>query len=100
MVSKSYTEEEAADAVQEELVANAGFKGRGKGKSKGKGFFTPWNKGKTCGPPGNRPSLEDRKRRLQEIKKRSIGGDQMATSSIAFQRASQRSNEIRRRITL
>ena len=71
IITNGYTEEEAADAVQEELVANAGFKGRGKGKSKGEGFFTPWHTGKTCGPPDHRPSLEDRKRRFQEIKKRS-----------------------------
>ena len=69
MITNGYTEEEAADAVQEELTANAGFKGRGKGKSKGKGFPTPWHKGEAYGPPDHRPSLEDRKCRLQGIKK-------------------------------
>ena len=38
MVSKGCAEEEAAEAVQEGLDANAGFKCRGKGKSKCKGF--------------------------------------------------------------
>eukprot|EP00959_Pyramimonas_sp_CCMP1952_P285541 5970390-Pyramimonas_sp.AAC.1 len=69
MVKAGYTEEEASDVIQEDLVANLGTKGgsKGKGKSGGKRcHYTPWSPkgGGKGGPP-----LEDRKRRLQEIKK-------------------------------
>jgi len=63
MTSRGYTDEEASDAIQETLTANYTNKGKGKGKFKSRSFFPKGGKGK--GPP---PSLEDRKRRLAEIK--------------------------------
>ena len=73
MVSRGYTEEEANAVIQENLTANLSQKGKGKGKFKGKpkaahvAFYAYPGKG---GKGKYTPTLEDRKRRLQEIKAR------------------------------
>ena len=74
MVKAGYTEDEASEVIQENLVANLGTKGGRKGKGKGKGFNpTPWRAAPPPPKGGGKgaPTLEDRKKRLQEIKKRS-----------------------------
>ena len=82
MVAKACAEEEAADAVQEEVVANAGCKGRGKGartKANASSHLGTAVRANRAWRTGNAVSRKPRKdQRAQFAARRGAGADALS----------------------